>query len=193
MPRRFIVRPLAEADLENAAGWYDEERPGLADRFLAAEAVQAFERAHALESWDFGRHGLQISIARAAVAAGLLDVATVAAEAVLRDASQFECTWQYGNAVHWAHIVLGTVARLRGNLESACGELGLAGGTRGSPQLNSFGPDLGLAQSLLDLGRTDAVLEYLTQCKRFWEMDRGALDQWISRILSGGRPKLELV
>jgi plasmid stabilization system protein ParE len=32
--RRFIVRPLAEADLENAAQWYDEERPGLAQRFL---------------------------------------------------------------------------------------------------------------------------------------------------------------
>jgi plasmid stabilization system protein ParE len=35
MARRFIVRPLAEADLENAARWYDEERPGLADRFLS--------------------------------------------------------------------------------------------------------------------------------------------------------------
>ena len=34
MSRRFIVRPLAEADLENAAQWYDEERPGLAERFL---------------------------------------------------------------------------------------------------------------------------------------------------------------
>jgi hypothetical protein len=35
MARGFIVRPLAEADLENAARWYDEERPGLADRFLS--------------------------------------------------------------------------------------------------------------------------------------------------------------
>jgi plasmid stabilization system protein ParE len=34
MSRRFIVRPLAEADLENAVQWYDEERPGLAQRFL---------------------------------------------------------------------------------------------------------------------------------------------------------------
>ena len=159
---------------------------------LAAEAVQAFERAYELESWDFSRHGLQIDIARAAVAAGLLDVARIAADAVLRNASQFERTWQYGNAIHWAHIVLGQVA-LRTNLQMACAELGLAGGTRGSPQLNSFGPDLELAQSLLDLGRTDAVLDYLTRCKRFWEMDQGALDQWISRISSGGRPKLELV
>lgn len=34
MARRFIVRPLAEADLEDAARWYEDERPGLAERFL---------------------------------------------------------------------------------------------------------------------------------------------------------------
>jgi plasmid stabilization system protein ParE len=43
MPRRFIVRPLAEADLENAARWYEEERPGLAGRFLA-DVDRALER-----------------------------------------------------------------------------------------------------------------------------------------------------
>ena len=35
MSRRFIVRPLAEADLEDAARWYDDERAGLAERFLS--------------------------------------------------------------------------------------------------------------------------------------------------------------
>ena len=35
MPRRFIVRPLAEADLEDAARWYEDERAGLAERFLS--------------------------------------------------------------------------------------------------------------------------------------------------------------
>ena len=34
MSRGFIVRPLAEADLESVARWYEDERPGLADRFL---------------------------------------------------------------------------------------------------------------------------------------------------------------
>lgn len=34
MARGFIVRPLAEADLEDAARWYEDERPGLAERFL---------------------------------------------------------------------------------------------------------------------------------------------------------------
>ncbi|AMY09561.1 hypothetical protein LuPra_02780 [Luteitalea pratensis] len=34
MTRRFIVRPLAEGDLEDAARWYDDERSGLTYRFL---------------------------------------------------------------------------------------------------------------------------------------------------------------
>ena len=34
MTRRFIVRPLAEADLEDAARWYEDERAGLSVRFL---------------------------------------------------------------------------------------------------------------------------------------------------------------
>ena len=35
MARRFIVRPLAEADLDDAARWYDEEHPGLSQSFLS--------------------------------------------------------------------------------------------------------------------------------------------------------------
>ena len=34
MARAFIVRPLAEADIDSAAQWYENERPGLAARFL---------------------------------------------------------------------------------------------------------------------------------------------------------------
>ena len=35
MAGRLIVRPLAEADLEEASRWYDDDRPGLAERFLS--------------------------------------------------------------------------------------------------------------------------------------------------------------
>lgn len=157
---------------------------------VAREAVDQFERACELEPWDFRRHGLQIDIARASVAARLLDRATGAATAVLREASAFARTWQYGNSVHWGHIVLGQVALLRADADTASTELVLAGGTPGSPQLNSFGPDLELAQGLLHLGRTEAVREYLTQCKRFWNMDRGALDRWIAQIESNQVPML---
>jgi toxin ParE1/3/4 len=43
MTRRFIVRPLAEADLEDAARWYEDERAGLAERFLK-DLDQTFAR-----------------------------------------------------------------------------------------------------------------------------------------------------
>jgi plasmid stabilization system protein ParE len=34
MTRRFIVRPLAEADLEDAARWYEDESAALSEGFL---------------------------------------------------------------------------------------------------------------------------------------------------------------
>jgi plasmid stabilization system protein ParE len=43
MARPFIVRPLAEADLESAARRYDDERPGLAERLLK-DLDQTFAR-----------------------------------------------------------------------------------------------------------------------------------------------------
>lgn len=43
MPRRWIVRPLAESDLESAATWYERQRTGLGSRFLDT-VDQLFER-----------------------------------------------------------------------------------------------------------------------------------------------------
>ena len=43
MPRRWIVRPLAASDLDRAASWYEQQRPGLGLRFLDA-ADQLFRR-----------------------------------------------------------------------------------------------------------------------------------------------------
>ena len=34
MERRWIVRPLAQADIEAAAGWYEEQQAGLGLRFI---------------------------------------------------------------------------------------------------------------------------------------------------------------
>jgi plasmid stabilization system protein ParE len=47
MARRFIVRLLAEADLEQAASWYEQERSGLGVRFLA-DVDQVFGRIRAM-------------------------------------------------------------------------------------------------------------------------------------------------
>ena len=36
MVRQWIVRPLAESDIDDAARWYEERQPGLGLRFLDA-------------------------------------------------------------------------------------------------------------------------------------------------------------
>lgn len=36
MPRRWIVRPLAESDVEQAAVWYENQRAGLGLQFVHA-------------------------------------------------------------------------------------------------------------------------------------------------------------
>ena len=43
MPRRWIVRPLAESDIERAAAWYEKQQQGLGLRFIDA-ADGLFER-----------------------------------------------------------------------------------------------------------------------------------------------------
>jgi plasmid stabilization system protein ParE len=43
MSRRWIVRPLAESDLDRAVSWYERQKPGLGLRFLDA-ADQLFAR-----------------------------------------------------------------------------------------------------------------------------------------------------
>jgi hypothetical protein len=44
---RVSIRPDAEADLEQARIWYENQRPGLGDEFLAsiAEALSRWEEA----------------------------------------------------------------------------------------------------------------------------------------------------
>lgn len=44
--RRAILRPAAEADVLSTIRWYDEERPGLGDAFIAALNVTLRRVAH---------------------------------------------------------------------------------------------------------------------------------------------------
>ena len=38
------------------------------------------------------------------------------------------------------------------------------------------------------IARGDAVLEYLTLCKKFWTLGATQLDTWINAIRTGGKP-----
>jgi hypothetical protein len=58
---------------------------------------------------------------------------------------------------------------------------------RGSPQLNSFGPNFLLADELLEAG-APSVLEFLDLCRSFWSYGAKALDAWQVQIRVGQRP-----
>lgn len=108
------------------------------------------------------------------------------AKRALALAPSFKKNWNYGNAVHNGHIVLGLLALQTGDQVAAIAELRAAGITPGSPQLNSFGPSMQLAKSLLQIGYVEPVLEYLEQCRLFWKSGGIWLDLW-ERIIREGR------
>src|SRR5690606_1423435 len=73
----------------------------------------------------------------------------------------YENNWNYGNAVHKINIVSGRIALHEGKIEEAKTFLLSAGKTKGSPQLNSFGPNMTLAKELLENGEREVVIQYL--------------------------------
>lgn len=110
------------------------------------------------------------------------------AERALELAPQFQKNWNYGNAVHLGHTVLGLLALQQQDHSSAIRELHAAGQTPGSPQLNSFGPTMHLAKELLKLGHVEPVLTYLEQCRAFWEMGGTWLALWERKVREGHVP-----
>lgn len=106
-------------------------------------------------------------------------------------ANKYPDSWNYGNAIHDANIVLGMVELNNQNTNEAKKYLIKAGYTSGSPQMNSYGPNLMLAQALIDVNEKSVVVEYFTLVKNFWKNDDGRLDNWIETLNSGGKPYLK--
>ncbi len=154
---------------------YDDPLP--TDVQLAEKALTQFEKAYELSS-DTWREMLLGDLARAAFAANRHEKAREYAEAMLRDNDRE--SWNHGNLLHHGNIVLGRIALAEDNVEKAKYRLIAAGMTPGSPQLNSFGPNMTLAQELLEKGEKETVLEYFKLCSRFWKEQRhlDKLEEW---------------
>lgn len=133
--------------------------------------------------------GLRGAVERA-LRRGRLDKAERLARELLDIAPLFRDDWHYGNAVHHGHRLLGEVALRRGDVGRAREELLEAGRTPGSPQLNSFGPNMSLAKELLERGEQDVVLEYFALCGAFWKGDLlGSLLVWTADVREGRVPE----
>jgi hypothetical protein len=123
-----------------------------------------------------------------AVEHGEISRATALAHELLALADTYPNDWHYGNAVHHAHLTLGRVALADGNLTHARAELLEAGRTPGSPQLDSFGPNMQLARDLLEAGEREVVKQYFDLCRRFWKMGIETLDRWDQDVAEGRSP-----
>lgn len=101
---------------------------------------------------------------------------------------RYKGDWNYGNAIQDSNVVLGRLALRDGDVSAAKAFLLEAGKSPGSPQMDSFGPNVSLAQDLLQKGEPEVVIEYLNACKKFWEMDDGRLEDWIALVKGGRMP-----
>ncbi len=153
------------------------------------EALQAYEDS--IKGLDGEMLFYRLTdLPKAALNAGEDGKARAYAEQLLALAPGFRANCNYGNAIYTGNCVLGSIALQKGDPASAATFLLAAGGTPGSPQLNSFGPDFSLAQKLLDAGKRETVVTFLDQVARFWKGHETTLGEWQAAIRQGGTPKL---
>jgi hypothetical protein len=171
-------------------GVWTRVHPELAGEALAhaREAARRWERAAALPLSEPLQAHLRCHQAVAALACGAHAAARAHALAALHSSATLRDSWPYGNVIHEAHLVLGWLALEAGDVDGACVELLAAGRTPGSPQLNSFGPDLLLAKTLYERGARRRIVAYLEACALFWHSDHGRLDALRTAIGSGEVP-----
>ena len=186
-----LSKAVSTSDLAKIQSATAALRPILARLGFPPSSPQ--EQLAALEEAATGLNGEMLfyklsDLAKRAFNAGEVGKARAYSKQLLEMAPQYTRNWNYGNAIYYGNFVLGRIAVHEGNLAEAGKYLLAAGATPGSPQLNSFGPNVTLAKELLEKGQADVVLQYLALCKNFWEMDRGKLDDWSATIRSGGIP-----
>ena len=160
---------------------------GEKERQVAAQkALSSYEKTLSLADADEKRFYLLDSLAKAAFAADDMKKARQYALDVLKLAPNFTDDWNYGNAIYFGNAIQGQIALHDGDVKTALQFLLLAGKTKGSPQLNSFGPDFTLAKGLLAKGEKDGVLEFLASCRTFWKMGHARIDTWTAEIKKNG-------
>ena len=158
------------------------------DAEAAARALAEFERAYNLRGAARGDSLLRY-LAETALAAGQTEKARAYADTMLSNDTK---GWNLGNRIHHGHLTLGKIALAEGNLEEAKNRLLKAGETPGSPQLNSFGPKMDLANALLERGEKEVVVRYFELCSEFWNSDRAMakLANWTELAKAGKIPDL---
>jgi hypothetical protein len=147
-----------------------------ANKRLAAASSEA-ERFYALDE-----------AAKQSFEVGKIEDARKYAKELLTLAPKFHGDWNYGNAIQDGNLVLGRIALKEGRKDEAKQNLLAAGKSPGSPQMNSFGPNMSLAKDLLENGDRETVLQYFELCRKFWSMGQEKLNQWTENVKAGRMP-----
>jgi len=150
----------------------------------AQAALNAYERSLANMKDGEERESMLPYVGTLAFEAGETAKARSYAEEMLRSE---QGGWNAGNLVHHGHLVLGRIALRDGDTKTAQEHLLAAGKTKGSPQLDSFGPNMTLAKELLEKGDRQTVLEYFKLCGSFWK--KSALEAWTQEVQAGKIPE----
>lgn len=158
---------------------------GPARKATAGKAYQQYKAAYDL-SEAAEQDALLVDLAKTAFAAGLNDEAQAFATKMLEDDTH---DWNRGDRIHYGNLILGQIALSEGDVDEAKSRLLLAGKSTGSPQLNSFGPNMLLAKELLERGDTEVVLEYFELCEKFWKSPDRELERWADDVKSGRTPQ----
>jgi Tfp pilus assembly protein PilF len=154
----------------------------------AKQALGELEQSLALTPDPQEQYYLLSDLAKLAFTAGDAAKATLYAKRLLSEAKQLPFDWNYGNAIYTGNLILGRIALANNDVAAAKTYLLAAAATPGSPQLNSFGPNVTLARDLLARGERDTVLEFFQRCGKFWTMGADTLKQWTQTVKSGGTP-----
>jgi len=93
----------------------------------------------------------------------------------------YRCNWNHGNAIHEANRYLGLISLRKNDIDKATIYLLRASKTPGSMQIGAFGPELDLANLLLEKGKHAEVIEYLSKMDLIWDNDQ-QINKWISKI-----------
>lgn len=96
--------------------------------------------------------------------------------------------WNHGNAIQDSNQVLGRIALSKDDIAEAKKRLLASADSKGSPQMNSFGPNMQLAKELLAKGEKEVVLEYFDRCSEFWKMGAERLATWSESVSKGQTP-----
>lgn len=178
----FIRHELSKIIISQAVG------PEFADMFDSKKRLAKAQAELAKAHDQYQRWLAMTDLVLLEVEDGSLSKAQDYGNELLRISPAYRDDWNYGNAVHKSNLALGRVALRQGDTAKAKLCLLEAGKTPGSPQLDSFGPNMTLAKELLGHGEKDIVLQYFDECDKFWGMGHDDLRKWRALVKDGIEP-----